>query len=283
MANWLKDRKIPTSQNADPAMVVKDKDHLIQVLRTITSTDQCLDLFHSLGLLDGKGLSADTANLLYKVCGKMRTQGLGLEPNLIGQTTAKAILDRHLAGTVSIRLASADSDFCDLITQADAARDAGELGLAQHRYWQALQLFPAHPGYRIQYAHCLKDQGLMKDALLEYIDAFYFGATKKDIEPHALFTANAIGRYDAMNTVLNRQQSGTHTEDSLNWFITSTDVITLHIFLLGYGPSKDDIIGYIFLCDSRRSLLYALLDHKDFVNTHRDTLRLLVETGWRLK
>ena len=280
MTNWLKDRKKNAPPEESAKTAVSNIDQLLEVLRKVESIDQCLNVFHREGLMARTGLSTDHIGLLQKVCDRLREQGLGMEPNLIGQAMVRAIIDRHQAGALAIRLSSLDTDFRVLVSQADAARDAGHLELAQGRYWQALRLFPAHPGYRIQYAHCLKDQGLMPDAVLEYNDAFCFGAILKEIEPHALFAANAIGRQAGMEAILKRH---TPHGDTLSWSLSSRDVITLHTLMLGYGPSRDEIVNYILQCNSRRSFLYTLLDKKDFVNTHRDMLRMINETGWSLQ
>lgn len=279
MSVWLKKPK-----KTDASGLSADINRLAEIFRSVESTDHCLNLYHYEGLLEYKGWASEKIDLLENVCDQLRTQGLGLEPNLMGRTIANTVLDRHLAGSVSIRLAKADTDFCELISQADSAKGQGDFHAAQYSYWQALKLFPAHPGCRIQYGHCLKERGLMEDALHQYIDSYYFGAPKEDVESHALFVANSFGRYAAVTAIFKRQtQHAAHGQKMLDWSVTSKDVITLTNFMLGRHPSIDEITSHICECINIRDLLYALLGEKDFVRTHRDTLRLLSETGWNVK
>lgn len=279
MTNWLKEPK-----KTDTSGLGADVNRLAEIFRFVESTDHCLNLYHYEGLLGYEGWASEKIDLLENVCDQLRAQGLGLEPNLIGRTIANTVLNRQLAGSVSIRLAKTDTDFCELISQADTAKGRGDFNAAQYLYWRALELFPAHPGYRVQYGHCLKERGLMEDALHQYIDAYYFGASKKEVESHALFVANSFGRYAAVAAIFKRQtQHAARSQKMLDWSVTSKDVIALTNFMLGHHPSIGEITNHICECINIRDLFCALLGEKDFVRTHRDTLRLLSETGWNVK
>ncbi|HVT34626.1 MAG TPA: hypothetical protein VHE37_03535, partial [Nevskiaceae bacterium] len=55
------------------------------------------------------------------------------------------------------RCASLDPEFRDFVRRADAARDLANFNEAEYFYYRALQLYPLHGGYMVQYAHMLKD------------------------------------------------------------------------------------------------------------------------------
>ena len=255
-----------------------------EIFRKVESVEHCLTLFHSEGLLHPSGLGTTTISLLERVRNNLRAQGLGLEPNLLGRAISNAVMDRHLLGAVSIRLANSDTDFCGHIVQAETSRVKGDLSKAQFHYWSALELFPSHPGFLIQYGHCLKDQGLIADALPKYIDAYYFGASQKDVKQHALFVASSIGLFDDVSAIFKRQNvQPSHCQDALDWLLTSKDIYTLTNLLHGHDPSMSDVCRYMCKCINRRELVLALVEGADFIRTHRDTLRLLDEIGWSAK
>ena len=85
--------------------------------------------------------------------------------------------------------AALDPTFQALAAQADAARDAGHWGEAEYYYWRALELYPFHSGYRIQYAHVIKEQGKFDWAEVHYRSALAEGADAEQIKEHLLFVA----------------------------------------------------------------------------------------------
>jgi hypothetical protein len=275
MPNWFNRTK-----HTNPSTYQANIQELSIIFRSVASTDDCLDLLYNANIINKKVL-IEEIETCEKICENLRSQGLGLEPNLLGRTLANCILDRHLAGSVSLRLAKFDTDFLRLITAADAARDHAAFGEAQYNYWQALELFPAHAGYRLQYAHCLKEQGLIKEALLEYIDAYLYGSSLKDVEPHALFIANNLNQSTQVSALFKRQSSQiTFDESSLDCHIARKDVITITLLLLGRHPTLDESIRHMLECNNKRRLVYTLLGGDDFSANHRDTLRLINESNW---
>jgi len=273
MFNWHRERKL--SNPSEPDTKIKK---LSTIFRSIESTDDCLNLLYQEGILNNK-ITIKEVELFEKVCKNLRAQGLDLEPNIIGRTIANSILDRHLARSASIRFAAFDSDFLRLIKEADTARDSAEFSKAQYHYWQALELFPAHAGYRVQYAHCLKEQGLIKEALVEYIDAYLYGEPLKNIEQHALFVADKINLQAQVSALLKRKSSKkTCDESSLDCYVSRKDVNTIVNLLLGRPTPSDEIIKYMLECDNKRHLIYNLLVEDDFSRFHLETLILLNET-----
>lgn len=256
---------------------------LAEIFRSVRSTDDCLALLAQKDLLDDAGLDASRYELLQSICTAMRKQGLGLEPNLLGRAAAEAILDRRLAGKASNVFGAADTDVQNYIDAADAARDRGDFSSAEFDYWRALQLFPSHAGYLVQYGHCLKERGQHADALVMYLDAHFFGAPKQDVAPHALHVAGAIGKYASVNKILEgdvQSDSGTGQSASMEQALTSRDVRTLIQLIHLRTPSLEEVAHC--MCDyaSRRALVLALLEKAEFARAHRDLLRMLAETGW---
>jgi len=81
------------------------------------------------------------------------------------------------------RLSAQDGTFRILVAEADAARDSRAWISAAALYAQALALYPGHPGYRLQYAHCLRENGDAVAAEIHYRSARALGAPWSDVAP----------------------------------------------------------------------------------------------------
>ena len=271
MQNWLKKYKsnIPYSN--------MDATQLVDVFRHIDSIESTFNIFRLHGLLNDFGLVADKVTILLNVCALMRAKGMALEPNLIGRAAIKAIMQPKLSSQAAIEFSRVDNDFLAHIVLADAARDSKNFSEAQYQYWSALELLPSHPGYRTQYAHCLKERGLMTDALIEYINAYIFGENKNNIEQHAVFAAREINLYEEAQAFFNRPLAA--SQEPLDWPATSQDVKVLSQLLLGAPSSIDEIAHLMCISQNKRALFHKLIGHKEFIKTHRKTLCILNETG----
>jgi tetratricopeptide (TPR) repeat protein len=86
-----------------------------------------------------------------------------------------------------------DSEFAALVRTADAHRDRREWNPAEDAYWRALNLYPYHFGYRVQYAHMLKEQQKFVDAEVHYRSALAFGASATDVEEHLSYVSRRQG------------------------------------------------------------------------------------------
>jgi len=258
---------------------------LADVFHSVRSMEDCLSLLHNQDLLGVAGPNEATCKILEGICSYLRTQGLGLEPNLIGRATATAVMEHLLAGAASTAFAAKDPDFQDRVAEADSARDRGDFGEAEYRYWLALQYFPSHPGCLVQYGHSLKEQNKQSSALISYLNAHVFGAPIRDVEPHALFVAERLGRYDQVSKIFRKPRSVNPIgpDDSMAQMLSSRDVVTLTQLLHERTPNSDEILKR--MCDhaNRRELTLSLIDEKDFFIAHRDLLRLVNETGWGIK
>jgi hypothetical protein len=87
------------------------------------------------------------------------------------------------------RLSTQDTQFRHLVAEADAARDKRAWQSAMVLYGQALALYPGHAGYRLQYAHCLRESGDNLAAEIHYRSARAFGAPWSDVAPPLLLLA----------------------------------------------------------------------------------------------
>ncbi len=81
------------------------------------------------------------------------------------------------------RLSPQDGQFRILVSEADAARDNRAWQAAAALYQQALVLYPGHAGYRLQYAHCLRESGENIAAEIQYRSARALGAPWSDVAP----------------------------------------------------------------------------------------------------
>ena len=81
------------------------------------------------------------------------------------------------------RLSAQDGQFRILVSEADAARDNRAWQAAAALYQQALALYPGHAGYRLQYAHCLRESGESVAAEIQYRSARALGAPWSDVAP----------------------------------------------------------------------------------------------------
>jgi hypothetical protein len=174
---------------ADERFVIKAK------FEGVSSISHCVAAFGDMGLIGHRGFIERGINDIINICIDLRKNGLEMEPNLIGRAACGLIGGSRESGSASIRFAENDTDFRSLVQKADAARDHFKFHEGEFLYWSALSLFPSHPSILVQYAHCLKEQGKLVDALVYYLDAYVYGGVLSEIEEHAIFVGNRVG-YD---------------------------------------------------------------------------------------
>jgi len=92
------------------------------------------------------------------------------------------------------RLSGQDVQFRILVAEADAARDSRAWQLAAALYAAALAFYPGHAGYRLQYAHCLREEGDDVVAEIQYRSARALGAPWSDVAPPLLSLAAKQGQ-----------------------------------------------------------------------------------------
>lgn len=101
--------------------------------------------------------------------------------------------DRATRTTLALRAAALDGDFLKLVSEGDRARDRADWKVAEYTYYRALELYPLHWGYRIQYAHALKDQGKIGAAELHYRTVAAQGAPEPQYREHLAFVCARQG------------------------------------------------------------------------------------------
>lgn len=101
----------------------------------------------------------------------------------------RVISDRRRAVSASLVLCSGDGEARELIRSADEARDKADWVIGEYAYWRVVSLYPLHPGYYVQYGHCLKEQGKYLDAEVNYRTAFALGDVGGDLSEHIAFVA----------------------------------------------------------------------------------------------
>lgn len=234
------------------------------------SVQDCLDFFEAEAMYEQGSLSEDTVFSLLSQCAAMRQKGMAMEPNLIGRAVAQSIADPRRAGKIALQFADQDTDFNEFLADADAMRDSGNFAQGEYLYWRALILFPTHPTIRVQYAHCLKEQDKLPDALVGYLDSVTFGAPISDVKAHALFVAHRLGLRDLVAERL-ANSSLIHP---------SADIRALYELLVGREPAITLIIQLMLDYHDTQSIIANIIRRDEFRHANRDLLRLVAETNW---
>ncbi len=100
---------------------------------------------------------------------------------------------RRQARDITLRAAAADAEFRDLVRRGDRARDRGDWREGALLYRAALDLYPGHCGYMVQYAHCLKEQHEYTAAEIYYRSARALGAPLQDMQDELSLVAAQQG------------------------------------------------------------------------------------------
>lgn len=118
-------------------------------------------------------------------------------PGLAASTTRKGTYQmpvrRVTAVHATLQEAARHPQFGALVRRADNLRDERKFPEAEAAYKQGLNLFPLHRGYRVQYAHTLKEQQDCAGAYAHYCFALAVGAPTFEVEEHLLFSARQTG------------------------------------------------------------------------------------------
>jgi hypothetical protein len=235
----------------------------------VRSVPDCIKIFEDLELIEVGGLGATALSDLVAICKVMRARGWSLEPNLIGRAACLSILEPGAAGSASLKLAVADTDFIVHQAEASAQQTNKALHEAEFAFFRCLELFPCHSGILVQYAHSLKDQDKMVDAVVVYLDALAYGAPPVDVHEHLLFASKGIGLIDRVEAML-RQNRRT---------IPSRHCRVLHEVLTGQQPQTDGLLERILSASSSDDYVASILGSDDFRNSNKALLMLVAESG----
>jgi len=275
MTSWKPFRSAaPGERRAAPDL--PRPDFLAEQARFLRSEQQGLDLLESCGLLQGAGLIDGTEETVLRAVRNLRRQGLGLEPNLLGRAAGRASANLMRCAKNSRVFANEDTDYAEALGEADRARDRREFALAEYGYWKCLVWFPFHSSTLIQYAHTLKEQGKHAEALLRYLDAGLLGAEPADVDQHAKFVADQIGKGGLVEAALSGRRKP-DCEALMGRPPLSTEVSASKILLHGRTPTTEECVQYVLAASTIEVLILSMLEDSDFRHMHRDLLHLLAE------
>ncbi len=163
-----------------------------------------------------------------------------------------------------IALANKDPKFRALVVEGDSARDRRDWSHAEYCYWRALQLYPLHPGYRIQYAHMLKERADYVGAELNYRSALASGAAWDEIEQHVEFVSLrngggiASGRSMDLNVLPLDAPPTLHDLECFEYLVFHRN----HL-----GPPER--LQYLRICEDNRNLIISLLEIDEAIVANR--------------
>nr|WP_314073702.1 hypothetical protein [uncultured Roseococcus sp.] len=210
-----------------------------------------------------------------------------LKANLqrLARATVARMPLRRLGVSAAQKLAPIDDEFIELVRSADQARDRHAWHEGEYGYWRALQLYPIHPGYVVQYGHCLKEQRKLPDAEIAYRNAYALGEESADLQRHIAFVAAERGARINQGTL--DQVAGFWSDRCGEHAIleappTSDDLRAVMELLLGRGPADlGEFIEVLDGCPTLSEAVKRIMQKPDFVVANREFLRFVTETMGR--
>lgn len=191
---------------------------------------------------------------------------------------------RIVAIRQTYRMALQHEHFKELVANGDRWRDAREFDKAQQAYEQALRLFPLHGGYRVQYAHCLKEQERFPDAFMHYWYALGLGAPQKDVEEHALFVAHRADLRVSVSDVIGQATAFAEAQMAKSdWDTLPIEEDFLHFSDLFWGDrslvSPAFAIPLLLTCHSRKALFISFLGAPETLRRNRSLFVMINQKG----
>ncbi len=200
----------------------------------------------------------------------------------LARATVARMPSRRLGVSAAQKLASFDVEFIELVRSADQARDRHAWNDGEYTYWRALQLYPIHPGYLVQYGHCLKEQLKFVDAERAYRDAYALGETSAELQRDIAFVAAERGARINQGT-LDRVAGFWSGRSSVHAILdappTSQDLKAAIALLLGRLPAnQDELIELLNECPTLSEAVKRIMRKPDFVVANRELLCFVAET-----
>lgn len=198
------------------------------------------------------------------------------ENNVIETAPPEPVLTRFDVATraeaISLDHAGADAstEFKALATAADRSRDVRNWGEAEFLYWQALELFPYHSGYRVQYAHVIKEQGKYDWAEVHYRSALAEGADFNLVDEHLKFCARQNLFNDSRQASVNLAVSPFDAPPSFHDLKTLT-----WLFWHDAEINSSDALFFMRECRSNREIVLRMTEHDRFLSKNRLFLEML--------
>lgn len=192
--------------------------------------------------------------------------------------------DRGSAVKTTLSLAHSHSEFVLLIKEADTMRDTRNFGHAQFAYYKALVLLPYHNGYRVQYAHVLKEQEKYIDAVVQYWYALNLGAAPSAVQEHLLFAASRAGiPVSTMHVARSAEAWSSANQTNDPWALPpyESDFFDFADLFWGSRGYLDNtrILTFLSNCATRRDLLLAYVRAPETARSNRSLLIMLKQVG----
>jgi tetratricopeptide (TPR) repeat protein len=192
--------------------------------------------------------------------------------------------DRTTA-TEAVHLAAQKDDvFQGLVHEADRLRDDRKFSQAEGYYAQALKIFPLHSGYRVQFAHSLKEQGRQIEAIAQYAFALATGAPLPDVAQHILFCAREAEVPLTLANVERLARAWIHFKRSSNlWDAPPIESDFIEFAQLLWGNSglinAALVTRYFPKCVTRKALFIAFLESPETPRANPQLFKLLQQRG----
>lgn len=188
------------------------------------------------------------------------------------------------ATRLTARAASHHAEFKRLVANGDRLRDTRNFSEGEHEYLLALRIFPLHSSYRVQYAHCLKEQSKHEAALVHYCYALGLGAPRHDVEEHLLFAASrAEIRIEATHVerVVSAWNKAERTGDDWDAPPTAQDFLDFAGLFWGSANGLTDtfVLSYLLVCHTRKALFLKFVGAPDTLRHNRRLFVLLNQNG----
>ena len=180
------------------------------------------------------------------------------------QITRRVVVDR------AQQSARTDTHFVKAITAGDAARDRRIWDEAAKHYRVALERCPLHSGYRVQFAHMVKECENFSEAELHYRIALANGAPPHHVQQHLNFVCERTGgpTYHGapLNLDLPLQQAPAGIEDIHS---------LAYILWQNWSVSDEECLELLRSFPSVRQLSATMIAHRRFEERNGRFLTLL--------
>ena len=166
--------------------------------------------------------------------------------------------------------AANDPEFKKLAAAADRGRDLRDWAKAEFDYWKALERYPFHSGYRIQYAHVIKEQGKYDWAEVHYRSALAEGAAMDLIDEHLRFAVLRNGAAFVSPGTFNLEVQPFaapptfHDLKTLSWLFWSE--VEVNSF---------DALKFLRECRTNREVALRMVEDRRFIEKNRQFLEIL--------
>lgn len=164
-----------------------------------------------------------------------------------------------------------DQRFCELVANADRFRDKSAWADAEYNYWRALQLYPYHSGYRIQYAHMLKERQKFADAELHYRSAWALGFPIDEIREHLSFVAlrngHPVGHLAALDLAVSAMDAPPTSCD--------IDLLAYVLFHKTAVGVEEAALPLMRKCSTNRDVALAMMADEQFTRANLPFFEIL--------